>query len=246
MMTILAPAYNEEAVIARFVEAVSPVLGPDDELLVVDDGSADSTPELLSRLRGVHPSLKVVTHETNRGLGAALVTGFREASGDVIVTMDADLSHPLDLVPALVEACLSSDVAYASRFVPGGGMEGVGLLRSVISRVGNFAIRTLLRIRVRDTTTGFRAYRSEVLEGLHLKGRRFEAQLEITARLVDRGARIVEIPMTLTTRAAGESKMRYLPLIPVYGGMLFRMMLLRWFGVDRAPAIVERRPETPG
>lgn len=233
MTTILAPAYNEEDVIAAFVDAVLPTLAPGDELVVVDDGSRDGTPAILARLESTHSALRVVTHETNRGLGAALVTGFGFASSDVIVTMDADLSHPLSLVPDLVAACATFDAAFASRFVAGGGMEGVGRMRSVISRVGNAVIRTLLRIRVRDTTTGFRAYRRSTLEGLHLRGQRFEVQLEITARLVDRGAAIVEIPMMLTTRAAGESKMRYLALIPSYASMLIRMALLRWFGIDR-------------
>lgn len=238
--TILAPAYNEEDVIARFVEQVVPTLAAGDELLVVDDGSNDATADILRRLLAEHPRLRVVTHVRNQGLGAALVTGFAAASGDVVVTLDADLSHPLELVPVLVEACGSFDAAYASRFVPGGGMEGVPGLRAFISRVGNAVIRRLLRIPVRDTTTGFRAYRRDTIEGLTLRGTRFEVQLEITARLVHHKARIVEIPMMLTTRAAGESKMRYLALLPAYGRMFLRMVMLRWFGIDQGA-----RPGSP-
>lgn len=232
-VTILAPAYDEEAVIADFVAAVVPALGPGDELLVVDDGSTDGTPRILSRLVGRHPVLRVVTHSENRGLGAALATGFAQARGDVVVTIDADLSHPIALLPDLLAACADADVAFASRFVPGGGMHGVPAGRALISRTANAAVRRLMRIPVRDMTTGYRAYRREVVAGLHLVGTRFETQLEITVRLIDRGARVVEVPLMLADRAAGESKMRYLQLIPAYGAMMLRMMALRWFGVGR-------------
>lgn len=232
-ITILAAAYQEEEVIGPFVGAMAGVLGDGDELLIVDDGSTDATPTLLARLSGEHAALRVITHERNRGLGAALATGFAAATGDVVVTMDSDLSHPADLVPALVAACESADAAYASRFVAGGGMEGVPAMRAWISRVSNAVARFLLRVPVRDMTTGFRAYQRQALEALSLRGTGFEAQLEITVRLVDRGARIEELPLMLRTRAAGESKLRYLPLLVPYSGMAIRMAALRWLGIGR-------------
>lgn len=228
-VTIVAPAFNEEAVIERFVDTVLRLVPSDTGLLVVDDGSTDRTPELLIGLQARHPALRVVTHAANRGLGAALVTGFSAANSDILVTMDADLSHPLDLMGDLVAGCDQADAVFASRFVPGGGMEGVPAMRAIISRVANAAMRRLLRVRVRDMTTGFRAYRATALRGLELVGTRFETQLEITVRLVHRGARIAEVPLVLTTRVAGESKMRYLPLIPTYGRMFLRLFALRWF-----------------
>lgn len=226
--TILAPAYNEEAVIAAFVTRVLAETPTETRLLVVDDGSIDATPRLLAELADRHHRLRVVTHPENRGLGAALVTGFRAADTPVVVTMDADLSHPLELVPLLTAGCERADAVFASRFVPGGGMVGVPRFRRLISRLGNGVMRRLLRVRVRDMTTGFRAYRTSVLRDLELTGTRFETQLELTVRLVHRGARIEEVPLVLTTRAAGESKMRYLPLLPRYGRMFLRLMALRW------------------
>ena len=234
-VTIVAPAFNEEAVIERFVDTVLRLVPSDTDLLVVDDGSTDRTPQLLAGLQTRHPNLRVVTHAANRGLGAALVTGFGAAEGDVLVTMDADLSHPLDLMPALVAGCSEADAVFASRFVPGGGISGVPFMRALISRVANGVMRRLLRVRVRDMTTGFRAYRASALRGLELTGTRFETQLEITVRLVHRGAHIAEIPLVLTTRAAGESKMRYLPLIPLYGKMFLRLLALRWFSRTPRP-----------
>ena len=224
-VTILAPAFNEAAVIQAFVTAVAEAA---DEILVVDDGSTDETPAILAQLSTQHPRVRVVTHPINRGLGAALVTGFAAATGDVVVTMDADLSHPIELLPDLVEACSETDAAFASRFVAGGGMPGVPWMRRFISRTANTLIRRLLRIPVRDMTTGYRAYRRAALEGLDLVGQRFETQLEITVRLVHARASIVELPLQLTTRAAGESKMRYGRLILRYGRMLLRLLRLRW------------------
>lgn len=233
--TILAPAYNEEEVIERFAAAVLTRLEEGWEILFVDDGSRDRTPEILRNAGRSNENIRVVTHELNRGLGAALATGFREARGEIVVTMDADLSHPLDLLPSLIDACDSADAAYASRYVKGGGMVGVPWKRALISRAANLLLRIAFATRVKDLTTGFRAYRREAIADLNLTGKGFEAQLEISVRLLAGRRRIVEIPFILTERAAGTSKMRYLPLISRYGRMMLRMLRVRWFGPDALP-----------
>jgi dolichol-phosphate mannosyltransferase len=227
-VTVLAPAYNEEATIERFVSAVTDRLEDGWEILVVDDGSSDATPERLVELATRYPALRVVTHVHNRGIGAALATGFAAIGDGVIVTMDADLSHPLELFPDLVEGCVSADACYGSRFVPGGGMVGVPLWRKAVSRVANVALRTVYGSKVRDLTTGYRAYRAEAVHELDLVGTGFETQLEITIRLLAAGRTIREVPLMLENRVAGESKMRYIRLIPAYASMTFRMFGLRW------------------
>ncbi len=234
-VTVLAPAYNEEAVIERFVETVRPLLQPDWELLVVDDGSTDRTREILEDLAPRIPALRVVAHDRNRGLGAALATGLAAAGGRVVVTIDADLSHPVSLIETLVSACENADAAFASRFVPGGDMASVAAARRWISRLGNIAFRALFWSSVRDLTTGFRAYRSEAVRRLELERAGFEAQLEIAVRLIAGGARIVEVPLQLRTRAAGRSKMGYLRLIPAYGRLLPRLVWIRWRRLAGAP-----------
>jgi dolichol-phosphate mannosyltransferase len=227
-VTILAPAYNEEDAIDQFVEAVIPRLADGWEILVVDDGSTDGTPQCLESLAERHPRLHVVTHSQNAGIGAALATGFAAIPGGVIVTMDADLSHPLDLLPDLVAGCDTADACYGSRFVPGGGMVGVPWWRSAISRIANVILRAAYRSSTRDLTTGYRAYRAEAVHDLDLVGEGFETQLEITIRLIAAGRTISEIPLVLTTRVAGQSKMRYLKLVPPYGLMALRLLGLRW------------------
>lgn len=233
-VTILAPAYNEEAAIGRFVSEVSDHLEDGWQILIVDDGSKDSTPDRLVRLCGEYPNLRVVTHPQNLGIGRALATGFAEISSGVIVTMDADLSHPLDLLPDLVAGCVSADACFGSRFIPGGGMVGVPLWRSTISKLANIVLRALYRSSVRDLTTGYRAYRAEAVHDLELIGDGFETQLEITIRLLTAGRTIVEVPLVLQSRVAGESKMRYLRLIPAYGSMALHLLGLRWRGKGEA------------
>jgi dolichol-phosphate mannosyltransferase len=227
-ITVVVPAFNEALVIADFVAKTFASLPEGSEVLVVDDGSTDGTPRLLTELAGEFEGLRVMTHDRNRGIGAALATGFRGASGDVIVTMDADLSHPAALVQDLVETCRVADAAYASRYVPGGSMESVPLWRVLISRGANIAMRLAFRTSVRDLTTGMRAFRGDVVRNLRLDATGFEAQLEITVRLLAAGCRIDEVPMVLRNRSVGESKMRYLRLAPRYAATFVRMMGVRW------------------
>lgn len=227
-VTILAPAYNEEDVVEAFVHEVAPTLREGWEFLVVDDGSRDDTPGILRRLSAEEPRLAVVTHAANRGLGAALATGFAAARGRVIVTLDSDLSHPIDLIPTLARRCADADAVFASRYVRGGGMLGVPAARAAISRVANLGLRALFLAPVRDLTTGFRAYRAEAVRGLEITGTGFEAQLEITVRLLARGARILEVPFVLSDRAAGASKMNYRALVGRYRRTVLQMLRVRY------------------
>ena len=229
-VTFLAPAYNEEAVIRGFVGTAVGHLPPGGELLIVDDGSSDTTPDILKGLDSV-PELRVVTHDANHGLGSALRTGFAEAHGEVIVTMDADLSHSMEIVSKMIAGCETADAVYASRYVSGGGMVGIPMWRKAISRIANLLMRLVFMSPVRDLTTGYRAYRTDAVRDIELTSSGFEVQLEITIRLLAAGRTIREIPLMLTNREGGESKMRYLRLIPRYGAVAIRMLGVRWLGV---------------
>lgn len=227
-VTLLAPAFNEEEVIEQFAKAALAEIPADWELLIVDDGSTDKTPRILEELVEFDPRVRVLTHESNRGMGAALATGFRAAGGSVIVCMDADLSHPMSMIKQLADGCEESDAVYGSRYVPGGGMQGIPWQRAAISRTANLILRMVFGTKVKDLTTGLRAYRTDAVRSLHLIGRGFETQLEITIRLIASGKRIDEIPLILVKRARGESKMRYLKLFSRYGRMVFRLLRIRW------------------
>jgi dolichol-phosphate mannosyltransferase len=227
-VTLLAPAYNEEAVFDQFCTAALVQLRQDWELLIVDDGSVDRTNEIADRYKCQDHRVRVIAHAENRGLGAALATGFAEARGDVVVTMDSDLSHPFDLLPTMIAECERADVVYASRFVPGGSMVDVPWWRVIISCSANRILRLVFATITHDLTSGFRAYRSSVLRDLPIRSTSFAAQLEITVRLQAAGYRVAEVPVTLHGRAAGSSKMRYLALLPRYAAMTLWLLGVRW------------------
>ncbi|NPV73328.1 MAG: glycosyltransferase [Pelotomaculum sp.] len=225
MFSIIAPAYNEEEVIADFVHSVMRELsGARFELVVVNDGSTDATGTILKQLQRVYANLAVVEHESNRGLGAGLISGFKTAKGDVIVTMDADLSHdPSYIIPMIKKVRLGYDIVIASRYVTGGGMEGVPARRQWISRLANAFIRRTAGWKVRDASSGFRAYRAGLVKNLKNLDAGFSIQVEILRELLKQSARVYEQPFILRNRRAGRSKMKYINLIPGYAKLLLSL-----------------------
>jgi dolichol-phosphate mannosyltransferase len=243
-VTLLAPAYNEEAVLEQFCAIALTELGPDWELLLVDDGSVDKTREIAARFADRDERVRVVTHPQNRGLGAALATGFANARGDIVITLDADLSHPFELVPAMLSKLADADIVYASRFVPGGSMVGIPWWRVVTSHFANRVLRIVFATTTHDLTSGFRGYRSAALRDLRVRAHSFAAQLEITVRAQAAGLRIAEVPLVLRGRVAGTSKMRYLALIPRYAMLTLWLLGVRWLGHGRTSP--GSRPTTLG
>ena len=234
MISITVPAYNEEAVIEDFINAVETRLKLDEpwELLIVNDGSKDNTAAIVQRLQKDYKNLRLVSHEVNQNLGGALRTCFKEAKGDIIVTMDSDLTHPPELIPDLIHALreANADVAIASRYAHGGGMENVPGWRVALSVAFNRTMGLLMMTRVKDITAGFKAYRADLVKSLHLKSRGFEIQMEIMTRLFKKRAKFVEIPLMLRNREKGASKFNFFRAAPKYGVNVSKLFLLRWFG----------------
>ena len=233
-VAVVLPAFNEAGNLApllRELTAVSATMAVPARLLVVNDGSTDGTAAELTELQRELPALQVVTHPSNRGFAAAVKTGIAEASAadfDVMVFLDSDLSHrPADL-PKLVNALAAGgDVALGSRFVPGGGMVGAPMWRVAISRVGNMFGRWVLGVPFRDLTTGYRAFRSDVLRAIRLGEDGFAIQLESVIRAYAAGFRVVEVPIVLGTRRHGESHMSYSVAL-FRGYWLLLMNCRRW------------------
>jgi dolichol-phosphate mannosyltransferase len=238
MITILLPAYNEEATIARVIAAIHAEVrldgGEGYEILAVDDGSTDATARILDDLAAHDGALTVIHHPRNLGLGAALKTGFRAARGRLVVTLDADLTHPVAFIRAMVDAC-DVDFVVASRFVPGGGMDGVPWWRVAISQVGNVVFHALFRSPLRDITAGYKLYRTELVRELPIESMGFEVQLEITIRLLKGGATFREIPYTLVNRTLGASKLNYPKVIVKY----LRLLTVLSRVPRRAPAAMK-------
>jgi len=172
------------------------------ELIVVDDGSPDGTADLAESYADVHP-VRVVRRPGKAGLASAVLAGFAQARGDVLVVMDADLSHPPEAVPRLVSAIEDgADLAVGSRYVKGGGTADWPLMRRVVSRAACLLGNVLVPIR--DCTSGFFAIRTSALDGVRLNPIGFKIGFEVMARGEYRKA--VEIPYVFRDRELGKSK----------------------------------------
>jgi dolichol-phosphate mannosyltransferase len=209
---VVIPTYNEadnlEPVVARLRASV-----PETDVLVVDDGSPDGTGDIADRLAGADPSVHVLHRTQKAGLGAAYIAGFRWALAegyDVVVEMDSDGSHAPEELPRLLTALREADLVIGSRWVPGGQIRNWPLYRQIISIGGSTYARVLLRFPVRDSTSGYRAFRRQVLEGLKLDevaSQGYCFQIDLAWKTWRSGFRVREVPITFTEREVGRSKM---------------------------------------
>lgn len=209
---VVIPTYNEaenlEPVVARLRASV-----PEADVLVVDDGSPDGTGDIADRLAAADESLHVMHRSEKAGLGAAYIAGFRRALAegyDVVVEMDSDGSHAPEELPRLLTALRDADLVIGSRWVTGGQIRNWPLYRQVISIGGSTYARVLLRFPVRDSTSGYRAFRRQVLEELKLDevaSQGYCFQIDLAWKTWRSGFRVREVPITFTEREVGRSKM---------------------------------------
>jgi len=209
--TICLPTYNERANIEPMLRALQP-LGV--RVLVVDDNSPDGTGEIADRLAAELDFVSVLHRDRKEGLGPAYLAGFRRALADgaeLILEMDCDFSHDPKDVPRLIAACeQGADLALGSRYVPGGGTENWGRGRRIVSTGGSWYARTLLGVRIRDLTGGFKCYDRRVLERIDLdvvRSKGYAFQIETTYRAIRAGFTVVEVPIVFADRTEGTSKM---------------------------------------
>jgi len=210
---IVVPTYNERANIEPFLRAVRGT-ARDAAILVVDDNSPDGTGDLVDTLASSDPQINVLHRAGKLGLGTAYREGFAWglARGfDRFVEMDADFSHdPKYLKDFAAALDAGADVVVGSRNIPGGNVEGWGLGRHIISKGGSLYSRMVLGVSVRDLTTGYKAFTRQALERLDLskvESNGYCFQIEMTYRAVQRGLKVVEVPIVFVDRREGQSKM---------------------------------------
>jgi len=204
-LSVVMPAFNEEATIEASIRRV---LEQDfvKEIIVVDDGSTDSTVEAVTRL--LSPRVRLITHGSNRGKGAALRTGFVEASGPYVVVQDADLEYdPRDLRKLLGPLRDGrADVVYGSRFIGSSEHRVLYYWHSVGNRLLTTFSNMATNINLTDMETCYKAFRVEVIQSLELKEDRFGFEPEVTARLAAAGYRIYEVGISYSGRTYAEGK----------------------------------------
>jgi glycosyltransferase involved in cell wall biosynthesis len=208
---VVMPTFNEVDSLAHAITAIR-THAPDVDVLVVDDNSPDGTGRLADELSEQHPEVRVLHRPEKLGLGPAYRAGLGvglDEGRQILVEMDADLSHPADRLPALIAATEHADLVLGSRYVPGGATENWPWHRRLLSSGGNRYVRIATGIPVRDATSGFRAFRRPVLEAIGLRDLAsdgYSFQLETLLLAWRAGFVIDEIPITFTERRAGASK----------------------------------------
>jgi glycosyltransferase involved in cell wall biosynthesis len=206
-LSVVIPCYNELEYIEPVIERVRAV-GLASEIIVVDDGSTDGTRDILKRLEGEnYPNLTIIYHERNQGKGAALVTGFHAASGDVLLIQDADLEYDPRDYPILLKPLEEgiAKVVYGSRFL-GGPRKAMNFWNMVANRGLTFVTNILYNAILSDMETCYKVFRADVVQNMKIRARGFEFEPEFTAKVLKQGIRIYEVPISYNGREWNEGK----------------------------------------
>jgi len=205
MLSIIIPTYNERGNIQPLVSRLEKSLQEDHEIIFVDDNSPDGTAQVVSELSRQSPAVRLVRRERKDGLTGAVVAGLSAARGDRIVVMDADLSHPPEVVQELVAGLSDHDLVLGSRMLKGGGVVAWPLSRGLISKGAEVLARIFIGVKVADPLTGFFAIRRPVFEKTRFRVKGYKILLNILAD--NRRIRIKEVAYVFGARHAGTTKL---------------------------------------
>jgi glycosyltransferase involved in cell wall biosynthesis len=209
-LSIVIPAYNEEATIHMILDKVQAVdLGDiEKEIIIVNDCSSDRTGEIIDEMARTHPNVRAVHHEVNKGKGAALQTGFTHCTGDWVIIQDADLEYDPEEYGRLLQPVLNgkADVVYGSRFLGSDAHRVVYYWHSMGNRFLTTMSNMFTNINLTDMETCYKLFRREILEDLHIEEPRFGFEPEITAKVARMKVRIYEVGISYYGRTYEEGK----------------------------------------
>ncbi|HEX4528656.1 MAG TPA: glycosyltransferase family 2 protein [Acidimicrobiia bacterium] len=204
-LSVIVPVYDERNTVVEIVRRMRAVDLPVDlEVLVVDDGSTDGTRDVLRQLHD--STVRVITHERNQGKGAAIRSGLAQLTGDLVLVQDADLEYDPEDWPKLLNPIMrgKAQVVYGSRFT--GERRNMLFLHWVGNRVLSLVTNVLYNTTLSDMETCYKLFDRTVLDGITLRATRFEFEPEVTAKVLRRGIRIYEVPISYTGREVDEGK----------------------------------------
>jgi dolichol-phosphate mannosyltransferase len=210
--SIIIPTYNERQNIGRLVSRLLD-LGPEVEILVVDDNSPDGTAEEVESIGKGNPRVQLLRRPGKLGLGSAYITGFKAVlarGAELVVQMDADFSHDPQYIPAFFQAIADHDLVIGSRYVKGVNVVNWPMGRLMLSYFANLYTMVITGMPIHDATAGFKLFRRKVLEAIDLDrviSDGYCFQVEMNFRAWRKGFKIVEVPIVFTDRTSGASKM---------------------------------------
>lgn len=206
-LSVVVPCYNEQKTISAIIKAIMAAPFDNKEIIVVDDGSSDGTREILKRDIEPHVS-RVLYHDSNRGKGAALRTGFQAVTGDVVIIQDADLEYSPKEYPVLVEpiAANIADVVYGSRFMSGRPHRVLYFWHTFGNRFLTLLSNMFSNLNLTDVWTGYKAFRREIINKITIKENGFGFEPEITAKISKIRCRIYEVGISYYGRTYDEGK----------------------------------------
>ena len=204
-LSVIIPCYNEKTTIEeiiRRVRAVNLVY----EIIVVDDGSTDGTRDILAQI-DCGTDVKIILHDHNQGKGAAVRTGFKAAEGEVLLIQDADLEYDPREYPTLLKPIEEgiAQVVYGSRFL-GGPRKAMFFWNMVANRMLTFTTNILYNSILSDMETCYKVFKADVVKNIPLRSRRFDFEPEVTAKVLKRGYRVYEVPISYNGREWNEGK----------------------------------------
>jgi glycosyltransferase involved in cell wall biosynthesis len=206
-ISVVIPCYNEVSTIEAILDAVRASEIRDKEIVVVDDASSDGTRDKLRSFEG-QPGLRVIFHERNQGKGAALRTGFRAATGDVVIVQDADLEYDPKEYPKLLAPIRAgkADVVYGSRFAGGESHRVLYFWHYAANKLLTLCSNMFTNLNLTDMETCYKAFRREVIQKIDLREGRFGFEPEVTAKVARMGCRIYEVGISYSGRTYAEGK----------------------------------------
>lgn len=222
-VTVVIPAFDEEENISILIDGIRKILGGKNishEIWVIDAGSEDDT------VKKAKDAGAKVAIQTSPGYGMALKEGFQFATGEYIVTMDADLSHSPEFLNEMMDQRSDADMIIASRYTQGGSAE-MSSFRYLLSIILNRSFSLILNLPFRDISSGYRLYSRRVLDNIDIESRDFDVLEEILVKTYRQGFSIIEIPFRYKPRIHGKSHAKLIRFGISYGKTFYRMWKLR-------------------
>ncbi|MCB9757320.1 MAG: glycosyltransferase family 2 protein [Candidatus Omnitrophica bacterium] len=222
-LSIIIPVYNEQNTITPILQKVIGVSLPKEltkEIIIVDDGSTDDTKRHLKNF-STNRTIIILSHKFNQGKGAAVMKGIHQATGDIILIQDADLEYDPNNYPALIQPILNNQtsIVYGSRFK--GQIKNMSFTNRWANIFSSWTLNQIYGCKITDVNTCFKVFRREVLNGINIHARGFELETELTAKLLRRHFRIMEVPIQYEARRNNHGKkMNWIKALQMYGALI--------------------------